>query len=141
MTIYTDSTLQTILDTDAYTAPDGTKFPPAFPKEVIQGLRVVTETPRPNDQKVNVLGFHIACEPEGVPYQVWDTRPETADEIKQETNGPLLTQLDAIDSKSIRAIRAISHALANAMTPDAADISTIESLKTKSDALRAQLIA
>lgn len=48
----------------------------------------------------------------------------------------IMAQLDAIDAKSVRPLRAILAAQASGMPPDPADISFLSQLKDQADALR-----
>lgn len=59
---------------------------------------------------------------------------------KEEANAPILAQLAEIDTKTVRPQRAVLHAVANAMTPDPADLQYLAKLKLEADGLRSQLI-
>ena len=75
--MYADPNFNPINDGDQYTAPDGTQYPPNYPKGSITGLTPVTLTAKPTDPTVIVTGFTI----DGTYTQVWHTRPMTSDEL------------------------------------------------------------
>ena len=56
-------------------------------------------------------------------------------------NAPILAQLAEIDAKTVRPQRAVLHAVANAMTPDPADLQYLAKLKLEADGLREQMVA
>jgi hypothetical protein len=74
--MYTDSTLKPIQDNDQYIAADGTQYPWNYSKDEIPGLFKVTETPRPSDPQLVVLGYIIDNEHK----QFWHTRAMTPEE-------------------------------------------------------------
>ena len=143
--LYTNERLDVIGQFDLYTDPSGTHWQNT-PKSEIPGLSVVTEMPAPTGAGIVILGQEIQII-DGVPTQVWLTRPKTADELaadalnaKNAKNDAIKAELAAIDDKSIRTLRAVLAAQASGMTPDAADIAYLANLKAQSDALRAKLV-
>jgi hypothetical protein len=80
--MYTDSKLKPLRDDQQYIHPvTGTKYPPNWNKDNIDGLYRVTETPRPTREDVVVTGFVINDKHE----QVWQTRPKTEYELARES--------------------------------------------------------
>ena len=71
MRIWTDSTLQPILDTDHYTGTDGTQYPNT-PKGEIPGLHQVVEVSPPGDPLLYTWSIQLN---DGVPTQTWTALP------------------------------------------------------------------
>ena len=67
MTIWTDSTLRPIADTDPYTGSDGTQYPNT-PKADIPGLLPVVEVAAPGDPLLYTWEIQTV---DGVPTQTW----------------------------------------------------------------------
>lgn len=58
----------------------------------------------------------------------------------EETNARIRSQLDAIDAKSLRAVRSVLAAIHGGDTPDPGDIAKLTEYETQADELRAKLI-
>ena len=121
--MYCDEQLNVVRDNEQYTAPNGTTYPAAYPKSEIPGIHKVIESPAPLDSGIVVTGFHIDANFN----QVWDYRQETAEETKAKINAAIMSELAAIDQKSIRALRE-------------GDSDRIATLETQAANLRSQLI-
>lgn len=134
MTIYKDPTGALMDQGQQYTAPDGTTHPAGNDLSGL-GYPVVTETPRPTDPNIVVLGWH-----EENLAQVWDTRLKTADETKAETNNPILRQIAALDASSTRPLRAVLAAQAVGTDPDPADVERLVDLNAQAADLRSRLV-
>lgn len=100
--MYTNATLQPIYDYQQYIAPNGTQYPPNYPKSEIQGLFHVTETPRPDDPYLIVTGFIINSDH----VQVWQTREKTEEEHFGELKSEALSALTKSDLVAIRCVKA-----------------------------------
>lgn len=93
--MHTDSTLQPIYDNQWYTHPEtGTRYPPNYPRNGIDGLHQVTETDPPLGDVV-ITGFIINENYE----QVWNYRKKTADEIADAQQAALKTQIMQLEAK------------------------------------------
>lgn len=82
-------TLEIIADTAPCKGPDGTSYGGDWDKSTLPWLHKITETPRPTDPAIVVEGWHV-----GDGYvQVWDTRPETAEERNARERSAKLSQI------------------------------------------------
>lgn len=80
--LYTDSRLRPVYPHQQYVAPDGTQYPPNYPKDEIPALSLVTEAAQPEDESLVVTGFIINEEKQ----QVWQTRPKTDKELSADAD-------------------------------------------------------
>lgn len=62
-----------------------------------------------------------------------------ANNSKIQQKSSIQSQLDVIDSKTIRSIRSILVAQQNGLSPSSADVNTLKNLETQSQSLRQQL--
>jgi len=108
-----------------------------LPDEDLRALAV--PTPRPTDPAQIVTGWHPEIVADQVT-QVWDTRPETEDERKARINGPIQTQLTAIDAATVRPLRSVLAAQSAGTEPSAADMTRLTDLDAQAATLRQQLL-
>lgn len=101
--MYTNNTLQPINDSAPYTDSDGNKYPRNFPKAEITELHLVTETARPIDPDLIIIGFII----DETYTQVWQTRPKTSEEITQEESNIWNNEMASTDREMSRVIEDI----------------------------------
>lgn len=131
--LYADANLTPVFPGSAYVSPDGTTYPPDFPKAEIPGLTLVTETTPPNDPAVMVLGFHVSADF----VQVWDTRQATHAERVSRVNTPIIARIAELD-------RFIPRGLEDLIAALAVDISTLPQIQqerlAEKVALRSQLL-
>ena len=91
--IYADKNLEPIRSNHPYTAPDGTQYPRNYPKDEIPELTLVTETPKPDDDTLNVTGFVI----DENHNQVWQTEAKPAEQIATEKMAAWQRQMSRTD--------------------------------------------
>lgn len=104
--MYTDLEMKIILqDNDPYRDADGNKYPGNFPKEEIDSLIKVIETPRPSGENLVVTGFSI-IDKNGEPTQVWNTREKTDQEKVLELKQKAMVALNESDMVALRCFKA-----------------------------------
>lgn len=96
MPLYVDPASKIVNEGDSYVGADGTQYPPNFPKAEIPGLTQVIETQPPVDSSLIVTGFYV----DGSNHQVWQTRPKTAEELKDEQVSSLRMQIIELESSA-----------------------------------------
>lgn len=96
MPLYVDPASKIVNEGDSYVGVDGTQYPPNFPKAEIPGLTQVVETQPPVDTALVVTGFYV----DASNHQVWQTRPKTEEELKDELVSSLRMQIIELESSA-----------------------------------------